>query len=153
MLFVQPGVIELASIETKLPVLARTEIFDVVAQGEETRHKSNGDYSNLFARSSQNLLEQLPSLLRVQLDLGPLQRRWQAPFLLGEPGDGPGQFNRPHGVWVEGGRVFVADRDNHRIQILTGTGNILIHGPASFNLRKFLSMAGESCMSPNSTDA
>ena len=42
MLFVQPGVIELASIETKLPVLARTEIFDVVAQGEETRHKSNG---------------------------------------------------------------------------------------------------------------
>ena len=46
-------------------------------------------------------------------------------FSWGEPGDGPGQFNRPHSVWVEGGRVFVADRDNHRIQIFDGDGKYL----------------------------
>ena len=37
----------------------------------------------------------------------------------GEPGTGPGQFNLPHGVWVDGDRVYVADRQNNRVQIFT----------------------------------
>jgi len=40
----------------------------------------------------------------------------------GEPGTGPGQFNLPHGVWVRGDRVYVADRQNDRIQVFTLQG-------------------------------
>lgn len=44
----------------------------------------------------------------------------------GEPGDGPGQFNLPHSVWVHtDGRVFVCDRENDRVQIFSPTGELL----------------------------
>ena len=41
----------------------------------------------------------------------------------GEPGDGPGQFRVPHGIAVdEQGIVYVADRENSRIQLFTLNG-------------------------------
>ena len=41
----------------------------------------------------------------------------------GEPGDGPGQFRIPHSVAVGStGNVYVADRENSRIQIFTPDG-------------------------------
>ena len=41
-------------------------------------------------------------------------------------GSGPGQFNSPRGVWPDArGRVFVADRQNHRIQYFTSSGSFL----------------------------
>jgi hypothetical protein len=41
----------------------------------------------------------------------------------GEPGSGPGQFNLPHGIAVDrGGRVYVADRENSRVQIFSRDG-------------------------------
>lgn len=41
----------------------------------------------------------------------------------GSYGDGPGQFNIPHGIWVDKDeRVYVADRQNHRIQIFNSDG-------------------------------
>jgi len=44
----------------------------------------------------------------------------------GEPGTAPGQFNLPHDVWVApDGRVFVADRENDRIQIFSPVGQFL----------------------------
>lgn len=44
----------------------------------------------------------------------------------GEPGSGPGQFNAPHAVVIDGdGRVVIADRDNERIQIFTPEGELL----------------------------
>ena len=43
----------------------------------------------------------------------------------GEPGNGPGQFNLPHAVWLADGRVFVADRENDRIQVFTPGGELL----------------------------
>lgn len=44
----------------------------------------------------------------------------------GEPGDGPGQFNLPHSVWVHtDGRVFVCDRENDRVQIFGPQGKYL----------------------------
>jgi DNA-binding beta-propeller fold protein YncE len=44
----------------------------------------------------------------------------------GEPGTGPGQFYLPHGVRVAAdGRVFVADRENDRVQIFSPTGEFL----------------------------
>lgn len=44
----------------------------------------------------------------------------------GEPGNGPGQFNTPHSIAVDGrGRVYVADRGNRRIQVFDGEGNFL----------------------------
>ncbi|UCH57055.1 MAG: hypothetical protein JSV18_06880, partial [Candidatus Bathyarchaeota archaeon] len=43
-----------------------------------------------------------------------------------EPGDGPSQFNLPHGIWVDRkGRVLVADRQNRRIQLFTQDGEFL----------------------------
>src|SRR6266446_8789502 len=41
----------------------------------------------------------------------------------GEPGSGPGQFNLPHNISCdEDGWVYVADRENHRIQVFDGNG-------------------------------
>ena len=37
---------------------------------------------------------------------------------VGARGDAPGQFNRPNGVAVFGDRLFVVERDNHRVQVL-----------------------------------
>jgi DNA-binding beta-propeller fold protein YncE len=47
-------------------------------------------------------------------------------FSWGEPGSGPGQFNLPHGVAVDRDeRIFVADRENSRIQIFDFRGKFL----------------------------
>jgi len=43
----------------------------------------------------------------------------------GEPGEGPGQFDIPHGIWIREGKVYVADRQNHRIQIFTLDGEYI----------------------------
>jgi len=44
----------------------------------------------------------------------------------GEPGEGAGLFRLPHSVWAHtDGRVFVADRENDRIQIFDANGNYL----------------------------
>jgi DNA-binding beta-propeller fold protein YncE len=52
---------------------------------------------------------------------GTLQKSW------GVPGkSAPGEFHVPHGVWVHtDGRVFVADRENNRIQIFSPEGEFL----------------------------
>ena len=57
----------------------------------------------------------------------------------GEPGDGPGQFKLPHGVWVDRrGRVLVADRENDRVQVFTQEGEYIttwpthLDGPSMF---------------------
>lgn len=47
-------------------------------------------------------------------------------FSWGGPGSGPGQFHVPHGIAVDQrGTVFVADRENSRIQIFLPTGEFL----------------------------
>ncbi len=47
-------------------------------------------------------------------------------FSWGEPGSGPGQFHVPHGIAVDRqGNVFVADRENSRIQIFSPNGEFL----------------------------
>jgi len=51
---------------------------------------------------------------------GTLIRSW------GEPGSGPSQFYVPHGIAVDGdGRVWVADRENCRLQIFDAAGEYL----------------------------
>lgn len=51
---------------------------------------------------------------------GRLLRSW------GSPGAAPGQFSIPNGVWVDGeDRVYVADRDNNRLQVFDGEGGFL----------------------------
>src|SRR5216684_624383 len=47
-------------------------------------------------------------------------------FSWGEPGTAPGQFNLPHGVWIDRrGRVLVADRENDRVQVFDQSGKLL----------------------------
>jgi DNA-binding beta-propeller fold protein YncE len=44
----------------------------------------------------------------------------------GEPGSGPGQFRIPHGIAVDSrGIVYVADRENSRIQLFDSSGKYL----------------------------
>jgi DNA-binding beta-propeller fold protein YncE len=52
-------------------------------------------------------------------------------FSWGEPGKtAPGEFHVPHGVWVHtDGRVFVADRENNRLQIFSPDGAFLTQWP------------------------
>ena len=48
---------------------------------------------------------------------GTLLRSW------GEPGTDPGQFNIPHNICCDAdGWVYVADRENHRVQMFDGNG-------------------------------
>ncbi len=55
---------------------------------------------------------------------GELLKSW------GEPGTGPGEFNLPHGIALDSrGRVFVADRENSRIQIFSPDGEYLDEWP------------------------
>jgi DNA-binding beta-propeller fold protein YncE len=44
----------------------------------------------------------------------------------GEPGTDPGQFNLPHNIATDAdGLVYVADRENHRVQIFDEAGRVL----------------------------
>ena len=44
-------------------------------------------------------------------------------FSWGEPGTDPGQFNIPHNICCDAdGWVYVADRENHRVQVFDGNG-------------------------------
>jgi DNA-binding beta-propeller fold protein YncE len=47
-------------------------------------------------------------------------------FSWGEPGSGPGQFRVPHGIAIDrNGTVYVADRENSRLQLFTTEGEYL----------------------------
>lgn len=59
----------------------------------------------------------------------------------GDFGTDPGQFNLPHGLAIdENDRIYVADRENHRIQVFTGEGIFAeewhhLHRPCSIHCR------------------
>lgn len=47
-------------------------------------------------------------------------------FSWGEPGPGPGQFRLPHSIFIDRrDRIWVPDRENHRVQIFDDKGNFL----------------------------
>src|SRR5216683_1723785 len=53
---------------------------------------------------------------RYSID-GKLQKSW------GEPGTDPGTFNIPHNICCDpDGWIYVADRENHRVQVFDGDG-------------------------------
>src|SRR3546814_1083575 len=52
------------------------------------------------------------SLVVVDADTGERLRS------VGGKGDRPGEFLRPNGIAIYGNHVFVAERDNHRVQVL-----------------------------------
>ena len=45
---------------------------------------------------------------------------------VGGPGIEPGKFRLPHALWIDReGRIWVADRDNHRVQLFDSEGRLL----------------------------
>ena len=55
---------------------------------------------------------------------GTLLRSW------GEDGEGPGQFNLPHNIWVDPReRALVVDRGNRRVQVFNSDGEYLTEWP------------------------
>ncbi len=53
----------------------------------------------------------------------------------GEEGEGEGQFAVPHGIFVyKDDTVYVADRENHRIQIFTSDGEFISQWKSDFNM-------------------
>ena len=47
-------------------------------------------------------------------------------FSWGESGTGPGQFNIAHNIGTDSnGRVYLADRENHRVQVFDSNGTFL----------------------------
>jgi streptogramin lyase len=49
----------------------------------------------------------------------------------GGPGSGPGEFNLPHGAWIDSkGRLLIADRENDRIQAFTQDGEYITTWPS-----------------------
>jgi sugar lactone lactonase YvrE len=67
---------------------------------------------------------------------GALLRSW------GEPGTDPGQFNIPHNICCDAdGWVYVADRENHRVQVFDGNGKYEtqwnnMHRPSGLHLER-----------------
>jgi len=67
---------------------------------------------------------------------GTLLRSW------GEPGTDPGQFNIPHNIACDAdGWVYVADRENHRVQVFDGNGRfetqwVNMHRPSGLHLAR-----------------
>ena len=60
------------------------------------------------------------SRIHVFSSAGVLLRSW------GEPGRAPGQFRVPHGIAIDArGRVYVADRENDRMQVFDAEGKVL----------------------------
>ena len=73
----------------------------------------------------------------------------------GGPGNGPGQFTTPHGIWVlPDGRVLVGDRENDRIQVFDPAGAYLCemarHAQADVDL---LPTRAASCSRPTTSRA
>ncbi len=70
-------------------------------------------------------------------------------FSWGDYGTDPGQFNLPHSVCTDPqGRVYIADRENHRIQIFDDQGNYLeqwnnLHRPCGLHIRDDLVYIGQ----------
>ena len=80
-------------------------------------------------------------------------------FSWGSPGIDPGQFIRPHNVAVDSNdRVYIVDRECHRIQIFDPKGNFItmwsnIHRPDAMALRDDLIYIGELNGMPGVDDA
>ena len=70
-------------------------------------------------------------------------------FSWGEHGTDPGQFNLVHSICTDGkGRVYVADRENHRVQIFDSDGKYLtqwnnLHRPCGLHIDGDLCYIGQ----------
>ena len=70
-------------------------------------------------------------------------------FSWGDYGTGPGQFNLPHSVCTDSvGKVYVADRENHRVQIFDDQGNYLeqwnnMHRPCGLHIEDDIVYIGQ----------
>lgn len=70
-------------------------------------------------------------------------------FSWGDYGTGPGEFNLPHSVCTDSaGKVYVADRENHRVQVFDADGNFLdqwnnMHRPCGLCIREDLVYVGQ----------
>jgi DNA-binding beta-propeller fold protein YncE len=67
-----------------------------------------------------------PEALTDPVDLSVFDRNGKFLRVIGRTGTGPGEFRTPHAIEFDSqGRLVVADRHNHRIQILTKDGKYI----------------------------
>jgi len=99
------------------PPQALTEPTDIVTD------PANGD---VYVAESHTDVED-PSLVgRISV----FDRNGKFVRTIGKTGSGPGEFRTPHGIEFDSqGRLIVADRHNHRIQILTKDGKYVTEYP------------------------
>jgi DNA-binding beta-propeller fold protein YncE len=70
-------------------------------------------------------------------------------FSWGEYGTDPGQFNLVHSIATDGdGNVYIADRENHRVQVFDDRGNYLtqwnnLHRPCGLHIQGELAYIGQ----------
>lgn len=90
----------------------------------DTHCTSSGNAKEYSVKSNPNTINN-PNPLN--LDYGDDQRNYELVTKWGSSGRGEGQFNHPASIDTDenGQRVYVADLDNHRIQVLDGDGNFI----------------------------
>ena len=70
-------------------------------------------------------------------------------FSWGQHGTDPGQFNLVHSIATDGeGRVYIADRENHRVQVFDDQGSYLeqwnnLHRPCGLHIQGELAFIGQ----------
>ncbi len=70
-------------------------------------------------------------------------------FSWGEYGTDPGQFNLVHSIATDGdGNVYIADRENHRVQVFDGQGDYItqwnnLHRPCGLHIQGELAYIGQ----------
>jgi streptogramin lyase len=107
----------------------------IVGEQPQTKSQFNGTADIAFAADGHLLIADGYGNARIlEYDAqGKRLRQW------GTPGTGPGQLNLPHGIAIDSkGIVYVADRENGRIQRFTREGKYLSeidgHGNKTFSL-------------------
>ncbi|KAI6655634.1 E3 ubiquitin-protein ligase TRIM71-like, partial [Oopsacas minuta] len=72
-----------------------------------------------------SLLEQLEKLGSIQEITIPYRNKTKPIRRIGKPGSEKGELNNPHGLALDGDKIYIADMGNNRIQIFSTKGKFI----------------------------